>query len=269
MRVSEFYNLGKKQPSLEFLDVDVKNDTRLFVNARAIRNLKSDFGDHCTDLLQDFFNELIQAIRSGRDQRALELLSHLREPNETHLGLSTGQSDGRGLGSEKAKQIWRSFKHSKAVKTGLLEDLEDTVLLIDGISNDILSDIITNIIRGPLITYTQMICHAYSIPMEMEVSSGPVWNLNSKHWEVDFVELPMPKDEKLLLLPKSIVRLSGDYNVSEYYRHYILEKLKEEEKEKNSSLVHTIKHGKNKGKIKIYKTDLMAKYGKKEKLPHL
>ena len=265
MRVSEFYNLGKKQPSLEFLDVDIENDTRLFVNARAIRLLKSDFGDHCTDLLQGFFSELINSIKRGDDDRAFTILSHLKEPNETHLGLSRGKSDGRGLGPAKAKEIWKSLRRSKAVKTGLVEDLEDTTLLIDGVSEDILSDIITNIIRGPLISYTQSICEQYSIPLAEEVSSGPVWNLNSKKWEVDFVSLPTPKNEKLILLPKSIVRINQDYKVSEYYRHYVLERLKEEEILRNSELVDIIKSGKNKGKPKVYKTDLMAKYGTKEK----
>ncbi|HEX5279693.1 MAG TPA: hypothetical protein VFW28_06415 [Micropepsaceae bacterium] len=245
--------------------MDIEKDTKLFLNARAIGMLNSEFGDHCKDLLQDFFSELLSAVRSGRAQRAFELLSHLREPNETHLGLSVAKSEGRGLGPAKAREIWQAFCASRAVKTGLLSDLEDTVLLIDGISVDILSDIITNIIRGPLIGYTQNICRKYSIPLAEEVSSGPVWNMNTKSWDIDYVSLPTPNYGKLLLVPKSIVRIDGDYNVGEYYRHYILERLKEEEVQKNSSLVHVIKHGQNKGKKKVYKTELMAKYGKQEK----
>jgi len=265
MRVSKFYNLGKTQPSLPFLDVDIEKDTKLFLNARAINLLNSDFGDHCKDLLQDYFHTLLSAVKTSDDRKAFDLLSHLREPNETHLGLSRAKSDGRGLGPEKAKQIWRSFCQSRAVKTGLLSDLEDTVLLIGGISVDILSDMITNILRGPLISYTQGICTEFSIPMATDVSSGPVWNMNTKTWDVDYVSLPTPKEQKLLLVPKSIVRINADYSVSEYYRHYILERLSEEEKHKSTSLVRIMKSGKNKGEKKVYKTDLIAKYGKQEK----
>ncbi|MEQ8322095.1 MAG: hypothetical protein RH946_17680 [Rhodospirillales bacterium] len=265
MRISEYYKLNKTQPSLPFLDVDIRNDVKLFVNARAINELNSEWGDHCQDLLQDFFAELIKGIKSGDDARAIMLLSHLREPNETHLGLSQGRSEGRGLGPAKAEQIWRSFRSSKAVKTGMLTDLEDTVLLIDGISVDILSDIITNIIRGPLIGFTQSICNEYGIPLAKDVESGPVWNMKTKSWDNDYVPLPVPNDEKLLLVPKSIVRLSMDYNISTYYRHYVLERLKEEEKEKNSSLVHILQSGERKGEKRVYKTELMAKYGKQEK----
>lgn len=265
MRVSQFYKLGKTQPSLPFLDVDIQNDVKLFVNPRAINNLDSEWADHCKDIMKGFFKELLSATKAGKNARVLELLSRLKEPNETHLGLSEGESDGRGLGPEKAKQIARSFQRSKAVRSGLLTDLEDTVLLIDGISTDILSDIITNTIRGPLISFTQKMCEAYDIPMEAEVDSGPVWNLKTKKWENDFVSLPMPKGNKLILVPKSIVRLEMSYSVSQYYRHYVLEALREEEIAANSGLVHILRTGKKKGQKKVYKTDLMAKYGKEEK----
>jgi len=76
MRVSQYYALDKTQPSLPFLDVDIRNDVRLFVNARAIRILNSEWGDHCQDLLQDFFGELLSSIKSGNDQRALSRTSY-------------------------------------------------------------------------------------------------------------------------------------------------------------------------------------------------
>ncbi len=265
MRVSEYYKLGKKQPSLSFLDVDIQEDVKLFVNARALRILESDWGEHCTHLLQTFFSAVVDSIRIGQDQRALDILSMLKEPNETHLGLSKGKSDGRGLGPEKARQIWQSFRKSKAVKSGLLSDLEDTVLLIDGVSVDILSDIITNIIRGPLITFTQRVCEEYGIPLIGDVDSGPVWNPVTLSWDQDYVRLPMPEEEKLILVPKSIVRIDMDYNVGRYYRHYVMERLKQEELQSNSSLVHILKSKKNNGKKKVYKKDLEAKYGSEEK----
>ena len=265
MRVAEFYSLNLEQPSLPFLNVDIERDAKLFLSAKAIDNLDSEFGKHSNELLHDYFQQLLNSVKANKKSRALKLLSELREPNETHLGLSKGKSRGRGLGPQKASEIYSSFSKSKAVETGLLRDLEDTVLLIEGISTDILSDIITNVIRGPLITYTQKVCRQFDIPMAAEVSSGPVWNPKKHLWEVDFVELPVPNNEKLILVPKSIVRIDPDYDVSEYYRHYVLERLKSEELKKNTSLVNIIKTGKNRGKKKVYKTDLQAKYGTEAK----
>lgn len=55
MRVSEFYKLGRSQPSLKFIDVDIDRDVKLFVNARAVRLLESEWGDDCSHLLASFF----------------------------------------------------------------------------------------------------------------------------------------------------------------------------------------------------------------------
>lgn len=265
MRVSEFYKLGRKQSSLPFLDVDIIDDAKLFINANAIKQLNSEFGDSCKVLIRDFFGEFTQAIKNGNHSRAKGLLSQLREPNETHLGLSYGESKGRGLGPKKAIELWRSFKGSKAVASGLLTDLEDSVLLIEGISHDILSDIITNIIRFPLIKYTQEVCETFGIPLSDDIDSGPIWNPTEKCWENQFVKLPAPNDQKLILVPKSIVRIVGDYNVNEYYRHYILERLRTEELQANSELVHIIKSGKNEGDSKVYIKGLQEKYGTEPK----
>lgn len=53
-----------------------------------------------------------------------------------------------GLGTDSAHDVWQAFARSKAAQSGLLTDLEDTVLMIDGVRADIVSDITTNIIRS-------------------------------------------------------------------------------------------------------------------------
>ncbi|HEY0388417.1 MAG TPA: hypothetical protein VGC71_08245 [Gaiellales bacterium] len=51
---------------------------------------------------------------------------------------------------------------SEAVQTVMLEDLEDSILLVRGIGYDIVSDITTNVIREPLIRYTELACRQLS-----------------------------------------------------------------------------------------------------------
>ncbi len=79
------------------------------------------------------------------------------------------------------------------------------------------------------------------------------------------MQLPAPNDEKLILVPKSIVRIRSEFDVGKYYRHYVLTAMQDEEIHKNSGLVNTIKSGKNKGTKKVFKTDLQKKYGTEEK----
>lgn len=181
----------------------------------------------------------------------------LSEPNETHLGLSVGLARGRGLGPDSAKSILDALKESEAVRTGLISDLEETVLLIPGIGPDLISDITTNIIRGPLIDYTTAICRQYGIPLSPNVDSGPVWNATNRNWDNFFVSLPMVDGEKLLLVPKSIVRVRLDYSVDEYYRHVILRRLAERELQAGSELVKIAKEG----PPTIRLDDVQKKYG--------
>jgi hypothetical protein len=258
MRVSQYYQLGRSQPDLDFVDVDVVGDLRVFLDPRALRLLPSEWGAECVHLIQDFFQTVLDAIRDGRDAHARRLLQLLREPNETHLGFSRARARGRALGPESARDVWDALSKSEAVKTGLLEDLEDTILMVEGISSDIVSDIATNVIREPLIRYTQQACETYGIPLVNDVNSGPLWNSATADWDSRFEPLPKAMERKLILVPKSIVRLRMDYDADEYYRDHLLEHLRGVELSANSALVQLLKNG----KTRVTKKDLQAKYGR-------
>lgn len=257
MRVSKYYKLGRTQPSLDFVDVDIAMDTPVFISPKAIAMQQSEWADRCVSLIQNFFETVLDLIKNGKDAEARKLLGMLREPNETHLGLSKGKSRGRALGSESAKDVWRALSKSEAAKSGLLKDLEDTVLLIEGISVDIVSDIATNIIRQPLIEYTQEMAELMGIPLVEGVASGPMWEPRKKAWFTDFVKMPVTKSGTLLLVPKSIVRRHLEYDAGEYYRHYLLEHLRVVELTANSGLVEVLKNKKR----RVTKKALAAKYG--------
>jgi hypothetical protein len=183
LRISRYFNLEQTQATLDFVDVDVKKDTPLFISPKALTMLPSDFGDECVHLIQNFFHKILELINARRNAEAESLLGVLREPNETHLGLSKGsKSRGRALGEGSAHEVWSALSESEAAQSGLLEDLEDTVLMIEGISIDIISDITTNIIREPLVRYTQRMCEYYGIRLQPEVDSGPLWSSKDERW---------------------------------------------------------------------------------------
>ena len=192
--------------------------------------LPSDFGDECVHLIQNFFHKILELINARRNAEAESLLGVLREPNETHLGLSKGsKSRGRALGEGSAHEVWSALSESEAAQSGLLEDLEDTVLMIEGISIDIISDITTNIIREPLVRYTQRMCEYYGIRLQPEVDSGPLWSSKDERWYQKFVSLPIADGEKLLLVPKVIVRNHLLYDSGEYFRYFVLTHLQKVE----------------------------------------
>lgn len=261
MLVSRFFKLGRNQATLDFLDVHIDKDIPVFVDPAALRSIQTDWGLHCVSLLQNYFSAVLAAIQRGDDDRAKNLLACLNERNEFHIGYSKGKSQGRAFGPESAEKIWKSLVQSKAARTGLLQDLEDTILFVDGVGPDMLSDAVCNIIRGPLIEYTHQACAYYGIPLTPNVNSGPIWNAQNEKWETSFISLPITKHGTLILIPKIIVRIKQTYGHDEYYRHFLMPVLQQHHKDTNSSLVHILKGKKNKGTKKVYKTDLYNLYG--------
>jgi hypothetical protein len=264
MRVSQFYGLGRSQATLDFVDVDTVADTPVFISPKALTILPSEFGDECVHAIQSFFKTIIELIRTGRNIDAERLLRSLREPNETRFGLSKGKARGRAIGSSSAHDVWEALSKSEAAKSGLLEDLEDTVLMVEGVGVDIVSDITTNIIREPLIRYTQRMCDQYGIPMARDVDSGPLWNARDKVWYSQFVLLPIAAGERLVLVPKAIVRTHLQYDSGEYFRHFLLTHMQQAELAANTELVKVIRSGRGKKRRerrRVTKKSLIEKYG--------
>lgn len=133
MRVSEHYGLSLSQGELDFVDVEIRGDTPLFLDPAALRQMRGEWAHECIALIQDFFQTVIDAIRSGHKAHAIELISGLCEPNETRLGLSSGVPRGRALGPGSAEITWDALQRSEATRTGLLMHLEDTALLVRGV----------------------------------------------------------------------------------------------------------------------------------------
>lgn len=257
VRVSQIYHLAEQQSALDFVDVDVTTDVRVFVDPRAIRIQQGEWHNSCIDLLKSFFHEVLAAISKGDSRKAMGLLDRLTEPNETHLGLSKGRSRGHGLGGVGARMIVSSIQQSRAAQSGLLEDLEDTALFIDGIGPDIVSDITTNVIRGALLGYTQQVCDDYGIPVYGDRYAGWVWDENNLEWTEVHADLPVVNDEILLLVPRSVVRVSLICDSTRYYRRAIAPLHEQKEIQAGSGLVYALKSGVR----KVNKDALIKRYG--------
>jgi hypothetical protein len=207
--------------------------------------------------VQSYFETVLEKIKAGNHSEARRLVAALRERNEFHLGYSKGRSQGRAFGPGSANSVWEALHKSKAAKSGLLRDLEDTCLLIEGIGRDMISDAVCNIIRGPLIRYTQNACQYYGIPLTESVASGPLWDPKNEIWQSTFLPLPVGKSGPLVLVPKIIVRHRLSYEYGEYYTHYLLPAMQQAELAANSGLVELLKDGRR----RVTKKALKAKYG--------
>ena len=208
-------------------------------------------------MVQTFFDAVLSRIKDGKHDEARELLASLKERNEFHLGLSKGKSRGHAFGDESAKSVWKALSKSKAAKSGLLRDIEDAALLIHGIGPDMISDAICNILRGPLIKYTQDICAYYDIKLTPDVDSGPVWHPQSESWKSELVSLPMTSSGKIILVPKLFVRYRVSYRPDQYYSGYLVPEMRADEIRRSSGLVELLKNG----NLRVTKKSLEETYG--------
>jgi hypothetical protein len=245
MRFSERYGLPAGQAGLDFVDIDVTADTRLFVDPYPIRQRSDDWATGCVGLLQDFFAQVLSTVKGGNRAGGIALLSQLREPNETHLGFGRSRMRSRGsaVGPKIAGQIWDALSRSKAAHSGLLKDLEEAALLVDHVSIDRVSDICTDVLRRPFIDYTKAQADLHGVPTE-QVRSGPLWSSGTGSWgPEEYVQLPVGPNGPLLLIPKTIARQRLTLDPGDYYTHYILPRFRDEEIAAGRALVRVLKDG--------------------------
>lgn len=242
-KFSEIFSLVDTQAELDFVDIDLDTDTPLYICPYAIQIRADEWSAACGDNIRSFFNALLDALRANDLTRAIHLLSHLHEPNETFLGESEGRPSGRGVGNNKATDLVEAMVTSRAFETGVLADISEAELFIYGVGRDTISDLTTNILRGLLARYTVAQCEIYGIPTHPVGGLGPVWDTERLDWVSMYLDLPTHEDRPILLVPKYSVRQRLSLNSREFYDHFMVEYLREEYRQSTSALVRTLKDG--------------------------
>ena len=222
MKISEKFNLKKSQFELDFVDVDEQTDTPLFLDPYYISKSEYPFAEECSETIQSFFEYLLMLLRENRIEEAKEIFSYLGEPNEVCLGLSKGKPKGKGIGPTDTEAIFKSLVQSKAIKTGIMEDIEDFRIFVKGIDKDKISDMVINIIRKHLLNYTEEQCNLWNIDMQDNVVSGYYWDHESCSWQQEYRRMLIIDNEKKMLVPKRLVSYSKEYTSQKYMQHFVL-----------------------------------------------
>lgn len=245
MKISDRFSLGVSQYSLDFVDIDTSVDTPLFVDPYYLSQRQDRFSIDASRCIKSFFSTFLALARAGNVKDAFALFLNLNEPNETCLGMSRGEPKGAGIGVGNAADICASLLQSTAMHTGLIQDLEDCRIFVDGIDKDKTSDMATNIIRKTLIDYTQAQCVLWKIPLNANVPSGLYWDPQLRQWTSSYEKMLLVDGRKILLVPKAVVSFSKRYTASTYYNHFILNYLQNEHLRMNTALVQTtVRRGK-------------------------
>lgn len=228
MKISERFDLEANQFTLDFVDIDTDGDTRLFLDPSFIGLKKNRWAESASRTIRSFFETFVDLYRAGQKENARALLQNLHEPNETCLGLSKGRPRGNAIGDGDGDKLFVSIAQSRAMDTGIIEDLEDFRLFVPGIDKDKISDMTTNIIRRHLISYTQEQAEIWGIPLTEGVATGPYWSSALRQWDTDYTAMLVIESHPILLTPKSIVSYAKRYSAGKYHSNFVVEFLRNE-----------------------------------------
>jgi hypothetical protein len=260
MKISQKMGLNKSQYELDFFDFHIEQDNYAFIDPYYIAKKEDEFLRICNEYVETFFDRFLMLLNEDEDA-AYDLFSHLGEVNEICLGMSQDKPKGKGVGREDSRRIFNAIKESEAFKTGVAERLEDVKIFVKGIDVDKISDMVANIIKIPLIEYTQEQCKLYGI-QTTSIEAGYCWNKDT--WERGHKEMLLIDGKPYILYPKNMISTSDCYCTDEYFRMYVLEHLKKKHLQNNTDFVH--RHYNNKGKItseRVFKKELKENFSSK------
>jgi predicted GNAT family acetyltransferase len=208
-----------------FIDVDTITDTRDFIDPFKIARCTQPNCANMQQKILDFYRVFLANIISGNTNSYLEAF---HEVKPIRLGFAGDSFNGKGIGSDLVSDIIESIKNSKAFQTGKIQDLEDFTFMIENVSNDRLSDLVSNIILEDLIRFTSDICSKYKIPTSRNyyVKDGLTY-FDIDRLEVKKLVSKLPLDAKgrpFILVPNCISKqnslsLQGS---TDYYNHGII-----------------------------------------------
>lgn len=228
--ITDHYGIDGK---VEFLNIDVSSDNIMFVDPHAIRlqSGPAPFLAQANRATETFFGRIsdsILGLRGSSPDVALDLLQHFEEPWETRLGLASTGFKGHGGAADVGRSIYEALSTSveALLRVGLLTQIEDLPLFVEGVDRDITSDITTRIIFQPLALFTAYMLEKY--PQfsrgghSTEIFSRQVWDVDALEWKRIEVRLPVAEGHPLLLVPRNWARPTLLMSATRYYETSVL-----------------------------------------------
>ncbi len=222
---------------MDFVDIDTDIDIPLFLDPYFISKCEFPFAEEAYSTIRSYFEYLLALLRAGDYETAEEIFTYLGETNDICCGLSIGKPQGHGIGAKDTKKILNSLIESKAVETGLMEDIEDFRLFVPNVDKDKVSDMTANIIKKHLLSYTEEQCKLNEIPLLDSIPSGYFWDAAKRCWENQHVKRLVVDGRPILFVPKRIVSYKVLYTPSEYKQHFVLNFLQDEHLRLKTGLV--------------------------------
>jgi len=225
---------------VDFVDVHVERDNRLFIDPSAIRAAAASgnvYGQMAATALNNFFDETLIKLRSTNRATLRQGEADLQQFSEisyTRLGLSKSGTNGHGAAEDLGTRIWTELRTNplchRAIAT--LKYVEDIPLFVEGIDRDITSDITARIILETLEKFTLDMTRKYpSLATRRRSVTEEVsyWDQPSLAWRRKRITVPQADAKALLLVPKAFVNYKIQMSFGQYYQVPLLDYLQSED----------------------------------------
>lgn len=221
--ISDVINHGiKGHKKYDFVDVAINDDTKLFIDPLLIENSKDPWCKKAHEIIISFFNSFYSAYRNNDEQKKKILLSHATEINQTRLGYGRG-NNGKGNTQKGLLTCFESLEDMiRDITT--MNRASDLKVLIQKFSDDGLSDLLTNVLHGPLIEYTKVQMSKFGMEPNIKTDYY-TWDLQTESWILVSSEGYSFDGQELLLVPKSIVRKKHLFSTKQFFMRVILERI--------------------------------------------
>ncbi|HFK5570859.1 TPA: hypothetical protein ACG0AO_002676 [Elizabethkingia meningoseptica] len=221
METFNTYFTKLKKRNIDFVDIPLGEDLEAFICPFLIENNKlgNPIALEVYERVHQFLIRLNRDfIKPNKRAEGIEFLSHLHEPNEYHLGYS-GRNKGKAVSDIRAEVIYDALRNNILAKqnVAITNEAHFVLLLVKGIGQDIMSDIIANVCRDIFANFTLHICNKHNVDIVSVVIE--FYNAITKKWETKTVYLPDFAGKPLILLPKYII--SGGRAYANLYNWFI------------------------------------------------
>ena len=215
MFFSEYYGI---EPSIieEYgaIDISFVCDIPLFIDPMLIFNSEKEEYKKLHEGIIRYFHFLYQKANSGLDEKELKAWFEFNEVPNNWLGYSMSGNKGAALGKKYAKFLYNNIRFATNTSNiSKSSHIEKIMLLYDGSGKDKISDLVVNLIKGFLCSYTEVFAKKYidlrylmRINVERAEFNYDTESFVSREYTLPFIINEKGKKEYVLLTPKDILR---------------------------------------------------------------
>ena len=249
-RFSEHFGLKASEDGFEFFDLDLYEDTELFIDPYYLSQIKGNkYVSSINRTLKIFMHDLLQLVSNNQRKRAHDLCPRFSETKGTGIGYAKGKISGSGAGEALSTHLVDVMFDSKAITSNNVKNLEECTVVCEGIGKDRASDIVLSVGKLDFIKFTQAQCQKYSIPMKSTQKKLTYFCPSTKKWQSGYFDLPhivssnFEEEQYVILIPNSLLSNTIIYDHKYFIRHVLVPYFKKDAIDRKLSCVKIRQNG--------------------------